>query len=81
MSGRPCWKRPRRVSGGRFLTWAARRLCKANCAQQGRCSFRILDLRDHYGLLSTIAVGRNDRAWQALIRAVNRPEWAEDPGS
>ncbi|AKO52614.1 carnitine dehydratase [Marinobacter psychrophilus] len=45
--------------------------------QQAAASFQDLIYQTTTGYV-TIAV-QNDREWQALIRAVNRPEWAEDP--
>jgi len=45
--------------------------------QQAAASFQDLIYETTTGYI-TIAV-QNDREWQALIRAVNRPEWAEDP--
>ena len=45
--------------------------------QQAAASFQDLIYQTTTGCI-TIAV-QNDREWQALIRAVNRPEWAEDP--
>ncbi|EAZ97892.1 CaiB/BaiF CoA transferase family protein [Marinobacter sp. ELB17] len=45
--------------------------------QQAAASFQDLIYETTTGYV-TIAV-QNDREWQALIRAVNRPEWAEDP--
>jgi crotonobetainyl-CoA:carnitine CoA-transferase CaiB-like acyl-CoA transferase len=45
--------------------------------QQAAASFQDLIYQTTTGCV-TIAV-QNDREWQALIRAVNRPEWAEDP--
>jgi crotonobetainyl-CoA:carnitine CoA-transferase CaiB-like acyl-CoA transferase len=45
--------------------------------QQAAASFQDLIYETTTGCV-TIAV-QNDREWQALTRAVNRPEWAEDP--
>jgi crotonobetainyl-CoA:carnitine CoA-transferase CaiB-like acyl-CoA transferase len=45
--------------------------------QQAAASFQDLIYETTTGYV-TIAV-QNDREWHALIRAVNRPEWAEDP--
>lgn len=45
--------------------------------QQEAASFQDLIYETTTGYI-TIAV-QNDREWQAMIRAVNRPEWAEDP--
>lgn len=45
--------------------------------QQEAASFQDLIYETTTGYI-TIAV-QNNREWQALIRAVNRPEWAEDP--
>lgn len=46
-------------------------------AQQEAASFQDLIYETTTGYI-TIAV-QNDREWQALIRALNRPEWAKDP--
>ncbi|MGM0774846.1 MAG: CaiB/BaiF CoA transferase family protein [Pseudomonadota bacterium] len=45
--------------------------------QQEAASFQDLIYETTTGYI-TIAV-QNDREWQALIRAVDRPQWAEDP--
>ena len=45
--------------------------------QQEAASFQDLIYQTTTGYI-TIAV-QNDREWQALIRAVNRPEWTRDP--
>ena len=45
--------------------------------QQEAASFQDLIYETTTGYI-TIAV-QNDREWQAIIRVVNRPEWAEDP--
>lgn len=45
--------------------------------QQEAASFQDLIYETTTGYI-TIAV-QNDREWQALIRAVSRPEWAKDP--
>ena len=45
--------------------------------QQEAASFQDLIYETTTGYI-TIAV-QNDREWQALIRAVDRPDWAEDP--
>ena len=50
---------------------------KGELLQQEATSFQDLIYETTNGYI-TIAV-QNDREWQALIRAVNRPEWAEDP--
>ncbi len=50
---------------------------KGELPQQAAASFQDLIYETTTGYL-TIAV-QNNREWQALIRAVNRPEWAEDP--
>ncbi|WP_152205787.1 CaiB/BaiF CoA transferase family protein [Marinobacter changyiensis] len=50
---------------------------KGELPQQEAASFQDLIYETTNGHI-TIAV-QNDREWQALIRAVNRPEWAEDP--
>jgi crotonobetainyl-CoA:carnitine CoA-transferase CaiB-like acyl-CoA transferase len=50
---------------------------KGELEQQGAASFQDLIYETTTGYI-TIAV-QNDREWQALIRAVNRPEWAKDP--
>lgn len=50
---------------------------KGELLQQEAASFQDLIYETTNGYI-TIAV-QNDREWQALIRAVNRPEWAEDP--
>ncbi|WP_150913896.1 CaiB/BaiF CoA transferase family protein [Marinobacter halotolerans] len=49
----------------------------ADLPQQEAASFQDLIYETTTGYI-TIAV-QNDREWQALIRAVSRPEWAEDP--
>jgi crotonobetainyl-CoA:carnitine CoA-transferase CaiB-like acyl-CoA transferase len=49
----------------------------ADLPQQEAASFQDLIYETTTGYI-TVAV-QNDREWQALIRAVNRPEWAEDP--
>jgi len=49
----------------------------ADMPQQEAASFQDLIYETTTGYI-TIAV-QNDREWQALIRAVSRPEWAEDP--
>lgn len=50
---------------------------KGDVAQQEAASFQDLIYETTNGYI-TIAV-QNDREWQAIIRALNRPEWAEDP--
>lgn len=50
---------------------------KGELPQQAAASFQDLIYETTTGYI-TIAV-QNNREWQALIRAVNRPEWAEDP--
>jgi crotonobetainyl-CoA:carnitine CoA-transferase CaiB-like acyl-CoA transferase len=49
----------------------------ADLPQQEAASFQDLIYETTTGYI-TVAV-QNDREWQALIRAVERPEWAEDP--
>lgn len=48
-----------------------------NFPQQEAASFQDLIYETTTGYI-TIAV-QNDREWQAIIRALNRPKWAEDP--
>ncbi|MFC4261139.1 CaiB/BaiF CoA transferase family protein [Marinobacter lacisalsi] len=50
---------------------------QADLPQQEAASFQDLIYETTTGYI-TIAV-QNDREWQALIRAVERPEWADDP--
>jgi crotonobetainyl-CoA:carnitine CoA-transferase CaiB-like acyl-CoA transferase len=50
---------------------------QGDLAQQEAASFQDLIYETTTGYI-TIAV-QNDREWQALIRALDRPEWAEDP--
>ena len=50
---------------------------KGELLQQEATSFQDLIYETTNGYI-TIAV-QNDREWQALILAMNRPEWAEDP--
>ncbi|MCL7945426.1 CoA transferase [Marinobacter sp. ATCH36] len=50
---------------------------RGDVPQQEAASFQDLIYETTTGYIA-IAV-QNDREWQAIIRALNRPEWAEDP--